>query len=217
MFQQIWRRRDMNSATESLLTNHVHLTLVTPPAVEPVSLTQLKQQARIPYPDSDQILDLYRIAARERIEKYLRRALITQTWDFKSDWGPAWVELPWPNLISVNNVYTTSLDNVETPVPTSVWIQDVEHNLMGLNIGNVWPLHRAKAGFRVNFTCGYGPTPASVPATIRRYILALATAMEGNRGDIAMDDAMKAGLLPYRVMGEPYRMAPGMAREDILA
>jgi uncharacterized phiE125 gp8 family phage protein len=217
MFQQIWRRRDMNSATAQMMTNHVAMTLTVPPAVEPVTLTQLKQQARIPYPDSDDILSLYLVAAREMIERYLRRALITQTWDFKSDWGVAWIELPYPNLQTVNGVYTTSLENIESIVPTSVWIQDPEHNFVGLNIGNVWPLHRAKAGFRVNYTSGYGPTAASVPATIKRYILALATQMDNTRDDVQLTETMMNALSPYRVHGDPYRMAIGMAREDLLA
>jgi len=217
MFEQIWRRRDASSFGYST-DNHVEMRLITPPTDEPVTLTQFRLQARIPYDTEDEILSLYLTAAREMVERYLRRALITQTWDFVSDWGPAWVELPYPNLLSVVSVNTTGLDNVEVVVPTSTYIVDLAHNFVGLNIGNVWPLHRGKAGFRIQYTSGYGPTPDSVPATIKRYILALATQMDANRDAVvSISDDMKTGLASYRIEGEPFRMAKGMAREDLLA
>jgi uncharacterized phiE125 gp8 family phage protein len=217
MFGQIWSRRDASSFGYST-TNHVSMTLVTPPASEPVTLTQFKAQARIPYDAEDDVLSLYMSAARETLEKYLRRALITQTWDFRLDWGPAWIELPWPILQSVTGVYTTGLDNVETVVPTSAYVVDTEHNFVGLNIGNVWPLHRGKAGFRVRYVAGYGDAAANVPATLRRAILALATQMDANRDAVvSVSDDLAASLAPYRVEGQPYRFARGMSREDLLA
>lgn len=215
MFSQIWRRRDVSSFGYSS-TNHVAMTLVTPPAIEPVTLNQLKQHARIAYPDSDDTLSLYLVAARQKVEKYLRRVLITQTWDFRCDWGPAWVELPWPQLQQVNGVFTTGLDNVELTVPTATYITDVEHNFVGLNIGQVWPLHRGRAGFRINYTSGYGSTAASVPAEIQRVILAVATAMDATRDDPGLTETLKDALIPYRVSGQPFRMAKGMSREDVL-
>lgn len=215
MFSQIWRRRDQSSFGE-FSTNHAQLTLVTPPAVEPVNLTQLKQQARIPYNDSDAILSLYISAARDVVENYLRRSLITQTWDYTLDWGPAWLELPRPLLQSVVGVFTTSLDNIESQVPTSVYIVNTNTNLLGLNIGNVWPLHRGKAGFRVRYTAGYGSTPASVPPEIRRIILAVATTMDNTRDAAVLTVDQQAQLRPYRLEGE-WRIARGTAREDLLA
>lgn len=215
MFSQIWRRRDQSSFGE-FATNHAQLTLITPPAIEPVNLTQLKAQARIPYDNSDAILSLYISAARELVEQFLRRALITQTWDLTLDWGPAWVELPRPLLQSVTGVFTTSLDNVESQVPTSVYITNPATSLLGLNIGNVWPLHRGKAGFRVRYVAGYGDTAPTVPAEIRRIILAVATTMDGTRDAAVLTVDQQAQLRPYRVEGE-WRMSKGMAREDLLA
>ena len=215
MFSQIWRRRDASSFGHEP-SNHVQLTLVTPPAIEPVNLTQLKQQARIPYADNDSVLTLYISAARETIERYLRRALITQTWDITLDWGPAWIELPKGNLQSITGVYYTGLDNVEYTVPTSVYISNNAQNLLGLNIGNVWPLHRGKAGFRVRYVCGYGSNATDVPATIRHQILSLATLMDNTRDQVDLPESAQGALQPYRIVGE-LRMARGRAREDLLA
>ncbi len=215
MFSQIWRRRDA-SAFGYPSTNHVELRLVTPPAVEPVSLTLVKQHARVFFNDADQLMAVYRKAARQRVEKYLRRALITQTWDFRCDWVPAWVELPMPDLQTVVGVFTTGLDNAEVQVPTSTYNTDAETNFVGLNIGNVWPLHRGSAGFRIRYTTGYGDTAASVPEDITRTILAVATVMETERDKTDLS-ALLSSVDDYRVIGEPYRMARGMSREDLLA
>lgn len=210
----IWRRRGEGSGDS---TNHVETVLVTPPAVEPVSVTQLRNQARVPWNDEDDLLSLYITAARETVEKFLRRALISQQWDFKLDWGPAWLELPKPPIISVDGVFYTDLGNVEHAVPTSTYITDTATGLVGLNIGNVWPLHRGKSGFRIRYTAGYGIDPSSVPATIRRMILALAANMDSDRTNVGLSATMQAELRPYRHEGQPYRLARGTAREDLMA
>lgn len=209
--------RGFQKANVDVYNNHVDLTLVTPPAVEPVTLKQLKLQARLPYDDADEILSLYIEAARQTIERYLRRALITQQWDFVSDWAPAWVELPKAPLISVDGVFYTGLDNVEHPVDPTIYITNTTTSWMGLTIGAVWPLHRGKAGFRVRYTCGYGPNPSDVPAVIRKEILSLAAQYDDIREQINLPARSAEVLRPYRIEGEPFRMAKGSAREDILA
>lgn len=219
MYPSVWRRRDQSSAGQ-LPTNHVDMKLITPPATEPVPLHLLKQHARISFPDADELLEFYAAAARDRVERFLRRALITQTWDITLDWGPAWIELPKPPIQSIVSVSTTGLDNVEVVVPTQIYITNLEHALVGLNIGQVWPLHRGKAGFRIQYTCGYGSTPADVPFEIRHQIMALTAMYYEDRSLVDGSDlpsGVSAALRPYRVEGEPFRMAKGMSREDLLA
>jgi uncharacterized phiE125 gp8 family phage protein len=216
MYPSIWRRRSTSSFGVTG-TNHVEMRRIVDPAAEPVTLRQLKQQARIPYANADDVLEMYIQAARETVERFLRRALITQTWNFISDWGPAWVELPYPNLLSVIAVYTTGLDNVEVTVPTTTYVVDTNTNKVFLNIGNVWPLHRGQAGFRIQYTSGYGPAATNVPMTIRRHILALAASMDNDRMSAVLTEDQKTELRPYRVEGAPFRMALGMSREDLLA
>lgn len=215
MFSQVWSRRDQSSFGYGV-PNHVETVLITPPAVEPVTLTQAKQHARIPYPDSDELISLYISAARDRIERYLRRSLITQTWDFICDWGPAWLTLPKPPLQTVVGVYTTDLANNETTVPTTTYFVDPATDLVALNIGNVWPLHRGKSGFRVRHTSGFGDTPSSVPVAIRKEILSLVAQFDDIRETTDLPLITQASLKPYRIEGQPFRMAKGWSREDIL-
>lgn len=215
MFQQVWRQRGPGGAGR-LVTNHVEMPLIVGPLVEPVKLSEVKQHARIPYGDSDAILTTYIHAARERIERYLRRALITQTRDFIADWGTAWVELPYPNLQSVVGVYTTDLANGETVVSPSVYFVNPARRLVSLNIGQVWPIHRGLAGFRIRYVAGYGDTPDTVPYAIRKEILSLVAQFDDIRETTDLPLITQASLRPYRIEGDPFRMAPGVAREDVL-
>jgi hypothetical protein len=67
------------------------LRLITPPAAEPVQLSDFKNILRIPLGDTswDSTLEIYLVAAREQIENYCRIALVTQTWLARLDQFPS--------------------------------------------------------------------------------------------------------------------------------
>ena len=64
------------------------LQLVTPPAAEPVSLSEAKEHSRITGTDEDDLITTFIEAAREYCEEYQNRAYITQTWDLSLDEFP---------------------------------------------------------------------------------------------------------------------------------
>lgn len=66
------------------------LVIVTKPAVEPVSLDDLRTQCRIVATDFDSQLTSLGIAARIKAETICRRALVTQTWDLWLDRFPTY-------------------------------------------------------------------------------------------------------------------------------
>lgn len=67
------------------------IVLVTPPAQEPITVAQVKAQARV-FIDADDsyIYDVTIPATRQAVEDELRRALITQTWRLDLDGFPGW-------------------------------------------------------------------------------------------------------------------------------
>src|SRR3974377_971688 len=67
----------------------MRLDLITPPAVEPVTLAEAKQHARVEYPDDDALITGMIVAARRMAETRLRSALITQTWNLYLDSFPS--------------------------------------------------------------------------------------------------------------------------------
>lgn len=56
--------------------------LLTPPAQEPITVLDARQQARFTQPNNDALFDRYIRAAREEAEEYMARGLFTQTWQF---------------------------------------------------------------------------------------------------------------------------------------
>jgi hypothetical protein len=66
------------------------LTLITPPAMEPVSLDEAKDHLRVSSDDDDAYITGLVITAREMVENDTGRALLTQTWNQTFDDGWPW-------------------------------------------------------------------------------------------------------------------------------
>ena len=63
--------------------------LLTPPAVEPLSLAEAKAWLRVAHDDDDALIAALVASGRAHIEKETRRALIAQTWRIVRDAWPA--------------------------------------------------------------------------------------------------------------------------------
>lgn len=72
--------------------------IVTPPSVEPVTLTEAKAHLRVDVTDDDLLIGSLIIAARQFAETVTRRALVTQSWKMTQDQFPA----PGMNVSSAN-------------------------------------------------------------------------------------------------------------------
>lgn len=68
------------------------LRLLTPPAAEPVTLTQAKNQCRVTISTDDELISAYITAARELCERWTHRAFFNQTWRLTLDHFPLY---PW--------------------------------------------------------------------------------------------------------------------------
>lgn len=192
----------------------MNLSLVTPAAALPVSLTEA--MAHIRGGDSEQsIVSLYLAAAVQAVEDWTERALTTETWRLSL---PAWpdgdVILPRAPLISVTEIryWTDAAVPVDTVLPASVY-QTVAPAGPTAPPGRVilapqqdWPTaqpSRADA-VRVTFTAGYGATAASVPAPMRAAVLLLTGDLYENREAAGVkalqgNPAVRRLLDPYRV------------------
>lgn len=128
----------------------------------------------------DPTLRLLIQTARERVEQFLRRALITQTWKLTLDGFPDGdvIHLARPNLLGVTSVKYLDWDNVEQDVAATVYTTDTEH-LPGRIVklwGQSWPSARAEFNaVRILFTAGYGATASAVPEAIKHAMKMLIT------------------------------------------
>ncbi len=141
-------------------------TLITPPVYYPVVLDQVKRHLRLlDLTDQDAQLQSLIGSATSEAERYLRRRLITQTWNLFLDawpWGD--ILLPFGKLSSVTHIkytdtagdQTTWYDSSET---TYVSIDtDSELGRIKLKHGQSYPSAALDPDnpIEIQFICGYG-------------------------------------------------------------
>jgi uncharacterized phiE125 gp8 family phage protein len=177
------------------------------PAVEPISVAELKDHLRLDSVSEDGALASLITTARLQIEAALSLALITQHWTWTFDQWPrrASVELPLSPVQSILSFTVVRSDGLMT-VPPSATILDGNGIAARLITKEGWPAPSIKAqGIAITFAAGFGATAADVPAQLRHAVLLLATHWYGHReaaGDcrsiIPSVTAVDHLLAPYR-------------------
>ena len=146
------------------------LRIITPPAIEPVTLTELKAHLRITHDDEDSILATYLQAARMYAETTLCwRAFIEQELEMTKDYFPSVFSLPRPPLQSVTSItYRLRDGTVETIDPADYIVDtDSEPARIVPAVDERWPsdtLYPVNA-VRVRYTAGY-PTYYGIVDTV---------------------------------------------------
>ena len=154
--------------------------LVTAPVIEPVTLEEVKDHLLID--DSTTAADnqLMRMikTARQQIEDWTRRAILTQTWDYcLQAWpGGKFIAIPHGNLQSVSSVKWKDEDATETTLTeTTDYLVEQNGTMCGrivLPYATSWPsgtLYPSNP-ITVRYVCGW-TTPELVPSTIKAAIL----------------------------------------------
>lgn len=148
------------------------LKVFTAPAVEPVALADVKEWLRVEaaITADDNMLNALIRAARKSVERYLRRGIMSQTWDLIVDepLPTTPFELPLPPLQSVTGIYFTDTSDVEgAAVDASKYLVDANDperpGRIILKDGQSWgdTSLRTYMGTRIRFVAGYGATAAS--------------------------------------------------------
>ncbi len=151
--------------------------LVTPPAVEPVSLADAKHHLRIEHGDDDELIGDLIAAARLHIEAETRRALITQTWrrflDRRPDGGRL-VLRPSP-VQSIASVAVYDADDTMQIVDPGAYLVDTASVPARFVFKTGMPLGATRElnGIEIEFVAGYGDTADDVPMPLRQAILRL--------------------------------------------
>ena len=187
------------------------LELITAPLSEPVTLAEIKSQARIDGTADDAFLATLIAAARQWAEQYTARALMPQAWRlWRDDWpGPSGVSISLPKapLQSVSEVRLYQTDD-----SSSVWdaanyqIDAVSQpGRLILRAGSTWPIAaRAAQSISIGFTAGYA-NAAAVPESVKAAIRQLAAHWYEQRGEPASAALRET---PYGVQSllNPYRL-----------
>lgn len=169
--------------------------ITTPPAVEPISLADLKAELGIPSGDTSQDAMLTRTIRTARIlaEDFTNRCFITTGLTYQTDGFPRtgqrdeWWDgvregafehifgggsdapftLPRPRLLTITSIsYYDTNGSTHTLDPATYWADTMVEPGRVFGDGG-WPTDaRARASVQVTYTAGYGPAATDVPAPI---------------------------------------------------
>jgi uncharacterized phiE125 gp8 family phage protein len=172
--------------------------LITPPALEPVSLADAKAHLRLDSDDDDDLVTAAITAARVHVEANTRRVMIEQGWRVYLDTWPKQriVRIPVAPLITVDSV------TVFDPVGEAITVDPGDYEIDAVTapgrlfLSSPVPVlvGRAVNGIEIDVTAGYGPTGIDVPAPLRQAIMMLVSHWYEHRGAVGHD--LAGGVAP---------------------
>ncbi len=177
------------------------LVLVTPPVLEPVSLTEAKGFLRIDAGsiDDDVYIQGLITTARQFCEDFQNRAYITQTWELglnnfeysKNDklnnyHKKSLIEIPKGSLQMINTFTYKDASGVVTTLTNNTDYVVSTRGILGRicpPFGKVFPVSLLFPldPIVINYTCGYGTTADKVPLKIKQAIYLMVSHWYDNR------------------------------------
>jgi uncharacterized phiE125 gp8 family phage protein len=161
------------------MSNEYQVRVITPPAVEPVSLAECKVDLRVDQDADNDLIASLIAGARQDAEELSRRALVNRTLELSLTAWPCdnLIRLPFPPLVSVTAITYLSDANVSAVMPSTDYyaVTDVEPGLITLAKDKTWPTAtlRSLLPIRVRYVAGYGATAVSVPERYKALIRSL--------------------------------------------
>lgn len=183
--------------------------LISPPAVEPVSLVEAKAHLRLTGGDDDDYLAALIAAARIRVETVTRRVLIDQTWRvYRDDWpADARVDLPLTPVRSIAEIIAYDADGRPTVLGADRWRLDAAASPARLALLGAPPATAATFnGLEIDVVAGYGPSGLDVPQPLRLAIMMLVARWFESREGVATGLVPSSIAGPFEALVAPYRV-----------
>jgi uncharacterized phiE125 gp8 family phage protein len=162
----------------------------TAPAVEPVTVADVKTQLRIGHDSEDDLINGLIRAAREEVEARTGIAMIAQHWRLALDRWPrfgrvALLRYPIVEILSVT-VYGT--EGEASLVDPSTYEVDLASRPARLYFATRPEPIRIMNGIEIDFSAGFGPDAQNVPERLKRAILVLVAHWYEFRAGFGADD-----------------------------
>lgn len=141
------------------------INVVTPPATEPLTLAEAKAHLRVDGTDEDTLITALIIAARESIETWSRRQLLTATLKLSLDefpCGDGVIRIPRPPLQSVSSIqYVDTAGDLQTLAAERYQVDALgQPGRVAPAYGTHWPATRDQLNaVHVTFVAGYTSPP----------------------------------------------------------
>jgi uncharacterized phiE125 gp8 family phage protein len=184
--------------------------LKTAPAIEPITAAEVKTQLRLEDTTFDTLVTALIPVARNAVEQYLRRSLITQTWTAYFDSFETCFRLHRGPFRSITSVKYYDDDGVLQTWSSSAYFTDLV-SIMARVIHNadydVIPTVQSGRPnpIQIEYVAGYGDAAANVPAPIRQAIISLTIDMfehPEQSPEVTMHESMllQRLLSPYEII-----------------
>lgn len=179
------------------------LTLTTEPAIEPVTLAEMRLWQKVDdgVTEDDDILESLIKTARKKAEDYCNRAFIDQTWTLSLNAMPSIIYLPKGFLDSATSINVVADDGTSTLQAASIYqVETGENGTVFLESGSTWTTSTRPIGsLVVVYVAGYGGAATNIPEGIKTGIKQLAAQMYEDREDTELTSLIKSVLNPYKV------------------
>ena len=162
------------------------IVLVTPPAAEPLTLSEVKAQLRVEHNDDDTLIARLIQTAVDYIDVVgtLGKAMISQTW---GEWiapNPSTVLLSLGPVQSVSAIKFYDTDNVlQTATLSDFFVLGTKgKTIIRPKPSKAWPttFDRDDA-IKIEYVIGFGGSPSDVPQTVRHGLMMLVAHWYENR------------------------------------
>lgn len=163
------------------------LTQTAAPAVEPVTLSELRDHLRIDGGTNDSELTRLGKAARLTVEHKQKRQHITATYEYTLDAFPAsdTIVMPVPPLITVTSISYKDVAGDAKTFATDKYQVEItgERGSITLEPNESWPDTESgrRNAITITFTAGYGTATTDVPESTRLAIMMLVAHWFENR------------------------------------
>jgi uncharacterized phiE125 gp8 family phage protein len=145
--------------------------LVTAPAIEPLTIDEVKDHLRVESSDYDNEIKSLIKEARQYVERITGRSLITQTWDYKLDKFSESIKIPYPPLQSVTSVKYQDSGNVEQTLSSAYYDVDTtsEPGRVTESYNYEYPeTYDEPNAVTIRFVSGYGSARTDIPERFKR-------------------------------------------------
>lgn len=147
------------------------------PSEEPLTTTEAKAHLLVTHNDDDDLIDRQIVAARQWVEHYTQRQLVTATWRLSLDAFPTCgdriIELPKPPAASVTSITYYDESGVSQTLASSKYIldSDSEPARVAEAPNQTWPSTQSRINaVTMTYTAGYGDE-GDVPAALKAAML----------------------------------------------
>jgi uncharacterized phiE125 gp8 family phage protein len=197
----------------------MQIHVVTPPAVEPVTLAEVKRHLRIEqdFTDDDTDLTCKLTAARVLAESLIERAAIDTTLDVMLDsfpTGDGEIRLPIAAAQSVTWIRWTSTGGTVNTLDTTAYVFAAgSPGRVRPAPGRTWPVPRQSPGaVTIRYLAGYGSTAAAVPETFKSAVKLYAAQLYEHREPVVVGAGLATAEVPHSIRALLSTLAWGEVR-----